>query len=101
MTFLLATNHIQNSMDLHKLLYNLLLKNPEGRKTENIQKVFVYVMRSYGAITPDGRWDNAAYKQMPGLQTIDRLLRKVKQENGWQDEKAKEQEEKWREEYRT
>lgn len=87
-------------MNLNQLLFDLLNKNEEARKTDNLYRVFEYVMRAYKAITPEGQWDSAAYKAMPGLQTIDRLLRKVKEENGWQDERARELEKQHREAFR-
>jgi hypothetical protein len=83
-----------------QLLFELLRDNEEARRTRSINKVFEYMFRKLGAITATGLWDYEAYIKNVDIQGIDRELRRVKQENGWQDDKAREREEAHREENR-
>lgn len=86
-----------NKKLLYELLYELLKNNEEARRTRNIGKVFEYMFRKLGAITETGQWNYEAYINNVNLQTIDRTLRTVKEENGWQDKESKEREEAHRE----
>lgn len=86
-------------MTPYDLLEKLLLANPEARRTHSIPKVYQYVLKAYGAIGPDGMWNEQKYLDMPSLQTIDRTLRKVKEVHGFKDEESKEMEKQFKEKF--
>lgn len=78
--------------DISEILTDLLTRYPESRKTDNIYKVIEWMLKFYGAITPDGRWDSQKYKEMPCISGIYRRLIEVKKLHNWFDEKAMKQE---------
>lgn len=55
------------------------------------------MLRKLGAITPTGQWDYEAFTKNVSIQSIDKELRNVKRDNGWQDKESKEREEVYRE----
>lgn len=84
-------------MTIYQQVFELLSKNEEARRTRSINKVFEYMLRRLGAIDASDRWDHKAFIENVNIQTIDKAIRDVKRDNGWQDEKAREREEAHRE----
>ena len=79
----------------------LLTQKPEARATTAIQRCMQAAFKHYKYIKHDSTWDSDRFLsgQYPTLQSIDRALREVKKANGWQDDKAKEKEGQYRDQY--
>ena len=81
--------------------YNFFLEYltlyPEARKTANISRCMQAAFRYYGYITRHNQWDEYKFLEGYTIQYLDRALREVKKDNGWQDSKSKELEKSYRE----
>jgi len=69
----------------------------QARATSSISRCMQAAFRYYGYITPNNTWDEDKFLDGYTIQSLDRSLREVKKDQGWQDELSKIQEKSHRE----
>lgn len=85
------------------LFIELLKRDPDAARTENIMRCMQYAFRYYGYIDKQNVWCSDVFlsRDAYSIQSIDRALRDAKTELGMKDDLSIEQEHKYRLEHRS